>query len=140
MKYKFLKHTADIKFRAFGKTLNEAFENSAIAMFQVMYSGKIKSKIKKKLEIKGKDLESLLYNFLEELLVYLDSEDFFLSKVKVKMNKPIASQDSLKLEAEISGDKTKNYEIGLSIKAVTYHSMIIKKSNGQWFTQVVLDV
>ena len=43
MKYRFLSHTADVKFKAYGKTLNESFENSALAMFNVMYTGKIKS-------------------------------------------------------------------------------------------------
>ena len=66
MKYKFLKHTADVKFRAYGKTLNECFENSALAMFDSMYPEKIKSVKSKNIRVKGKDLESLLYNFLEK--------------------------------------------------------------------------
>ena len=47
MKFKYLPHTADIKFQAFGKTLDQAFENAALATFQAMYENKIKEKIKK---------------------------------------------------------------------------------------------
>ena len=46
-KYKFLEHTADAKFQAFGATLEEAFSNAALAMFSVMTEPE---KIKPKLE------------------------------------------------------------------------------------------
>lgn len=135
MKYKFLSHTADVKFRAYGKTLNSAFENSALAMFKTMYPEKVKNKIEKKIKVKGKDFESLLYNFLEELLILLDSKDFFLSKVKVKIDKKTFS-----LEAIVYGDSTKNYEISLQVKAITYNEMVIKQIDGEYVCQVVLDV
>ena len=40
--YEFLPHTADVKFLAYGKTLEEAFQNAALATFQVMSTKKIK--------------------------------------------------------------------------------------------------
>lgn len=138
-KFKFLEHTADIKFQAFGKTLEKAFENSALAMFNAMYKGKIKQKTKKSIKVQGKDYESLLYNFLEEILFLLDSEGFFLSSCKVKIGK---SKNKNKLVAELQGDKAKNYRIGLDVKAVTYNEMFVKQNTkkNQWICQVVLDV
>lgn len=133
MKFKFLEHTADIKFQAFGKSLEEAFENSALAMFNVMYDGKVKTIIKKKIKVSGKDKESLLYNFLEELLFLLDSKNFFLSKLKVKIK-------DLKLEAYIQGDSVKNYKPNIDVKAVTYNDMFIKKVKDKFIIQVVVDV
>lgn len=128
MKYKYLEHTADIKFQAFGKTLAEAFENSAYAMFNAMHEGRVAGKLKKKIKVKGKDLESLLYNFLEELLFLLDSENFFLSKIKVKID-----EKKLLLEAEAFGDEAKNYEIHLDVKAVTYNEMFVKQEKAKLF-------
>lgn len=135
MKFKYLKHTADIKFQAYGSSLEKLFENSALAMFNAMYKGEIKGKIKKKIKVKGKDLLSLLYNFLEELLFLVDSENFFLSSVKVKINR-----EKLKLEAELKGDKAGNYPISLDVKAVTYNEMFVKKIKDKYVCQVVLDV
>ena len=135
MKYKFLKHTADIKFQAFGSTLESAFENSALAMANSMYTGKVLQKIKKIIKVKGKDLESLLYNFLEEILFLLDSTNFFISKIKIKINQ----EDNI-LVAKLYGDNAKNYKIGLDVKAVTYNEMFIKKIKSQWICQVVIDV
>ncbi|MCX6748205.1 MAG: archease [Candidatus Pacearchaeota archaeon] len=132
-KYKFLEHTADIKFQAFGSTIEKAFENSALAMFNSMSEDKIKAKIKKKIKVQGKDNESLLYNFLEELLFLLDSENFFISKTKVKIK-------DFGLTAELWGNSVKNYETKLDVKAVTYNQMKVEKKTGRWVAQVVIDV
>lgn len=138
-KFKYLEHTADVKFQAFGSTIEEAFKNSALAMFDSMSDDKIKEKVVKKIKVKGKDNENLLYEFLEELLVLFDTELFFLSEVKsleIKKNK------NLDLEAEVSGDKAEKYEMKTDIKAVTYNDMFVKKDSktGKWICQVVLDV
>src|SRR3989344_186844 len=132
-KYRFLEHTADIKFQAFGKTLEEAFENSALAMFNAMYGRNIKEKIKKNIKVSGTDLENLLYNFLEEFLFLMDSEGFLMSSCKVK----IKEGKKYELEAEVKGDEAKNYPISLDVKAVTYNSMFVKKEKNNWICQVV---
>lgn len=157
MRYKFLEHTADIKFQAFGNSLEQAFENSALALQEVITQKiKIKSVIKKKIEVKGRDKEALLYNFLEEFLFLLDSEGFVLSKIrdiKIKDNLIIInnknnkfSKDELalkvikdgnkeqynnnkeyKLIAEVTGDNAGNYKFTNNVKAITYNSMFVKQ-------------
>ena len=136
MKYKFLPHTADVKFQAFGKTEKEMFENAALALKEVMMKKiRVKSKIKKKkIKVKGRDKESLLYNFLEEFLFLLDSENFLLAeinKIEIKDNK---------LEMEISGDLASNYKFTNDVKAVTYNEMFVKKQGDKFICQVVVDV
>jgi len=134
MKYKFLEHTADVKFQSFGRNLNESFENAAYALKEVMFGRiKIKAKIKKKIKIKAKDNEGLLYRFLEQFLYFLDAENFIFNKVKVKIK-------DLKLEAEVLGDKAKNYKFTNDVKAVTYNQMFVRQDKSRWICQVVLDV
>ena len=36
MRFEYLEHTADAKFKAFGRTLNEQFENCAYALFNII--------------------------------------------------------------------------------------------------------
>ena len=79
MRYKYLEHTADIKFQAFGKTLEEAFSNSAYATINIISEDNIKDKITKKIKVNGVDKKSLLYAFLEEILFLLNTEYFILS-------------------------------------------------------------
>jgi SHS2 domain-containing protein len=135
MKYNFLKHTADIKFQAFGKNLEKVFENSALALKEsVCGKIKIKNKQNKKIKISGKDFESLLYKFLEEIIYLLDGENFMISKIKNLKIK------DMKLTAEIFGDIASDYNFTNKVKAVTYNEMFIKKEKEKWVSQVVLDV
>ncbi|MBS3163252.1 archease [Candidatus Woesearchaeota archaeon] len=134
MKYKFLEHRADAKFQAFGKSLEEAFSNAALAMTSVMTDyNKIKSKLTHKIKVKGSDKKSLLYNFLEQLLILLDTEKFLLHKIRnIKI-------DGNELTAELIGDKFNNqYDIKINIKAVTYNEMEIKEK--PYMVQVVVDI
>ena len=132
MKYKYLEHTADIKFQAFGKSLEEAFSNSAYAMINIICEKKVRERITKKIKVKGIDKKSLLYQFLEEILFLLNTKNFLLSKVKkikIKGNE---------LTAVLTGDNLKNYKLGLDVKAVTYNDMFIKEK--PFLIQVVLDI
>ena len=129
LRFKFLEHKADAKFKAFGKTLNQKFENAAKAMTSILTEDKIKLKTKKIIKIKGIDQKNLLYNFLEELLFLIDTKSFIPGKIKVKIK-------DLTLEAELQGDKIQNYETKSDIKAVTYNQMKITKD----FIQVICDI
>lgn len=135
-KFEFLEHTADIKFRAFGKTLEKVFENSALAMLNIIYKGKVKEEKKLKIKANGKDIESLLYNFLEEFLFLFDSENFLLSDVKnIKIN-----EKNFTVEAEVVGDDVINYKTSVHVKAITYNDMFVKKDKDKYTAQVVVDV
>lgn len=134
-KFRFLEHTADVKFQAFGKTKEEVFENAADAMFTVLSDSIIEPKTKKSIKVSGKDDESLMYNFLEELLFLFDTEHFMAGEIKVKI------KDN-ELTAEMKGDDAKHYPMEDHVKAVTYNEMFIKqdKKEDKWVCQVVLDV
>jgi len=136
MDYEYIPHTADIQFRAYGGTIEEVFNNSSVAMFKSICDAKIGEKISKNIEVKGHDLESLMYNFLEELLVIFDSEHFLLSKMEdLKIN-----VENMTLTGKAIGDSSEDYEIHLDIKAITYNEMYVKNENGKWTAQVTLDV
>ena len=135
--FNFLPHTADIKFQAFGKTIEECFENSGLATAHSIFDGKVKNKKVKKIKVKGNDLRSLLYNFLDEIIYLFDAESFLVGDLKVKIN-----EDKNVLEAELKGDDVKNYDSKKMdhIKSVTYSEMFVEKVEKGWVCQVVLDV
>lgn len=131
--FEFLDHTADIKVKAKGKTLNEVFENSVKAISQyVSGNQKIGNKKKKTIEAKGTDMESLLYNFIDEILYLIDAESFIPIKASVKIK-------GNTLKAELHGDSTKNYSLD-HIKSATYAEMTIKNMKNYWEAVFVLDV
>jgi SHS2 domain-containing protein len=139
MKYKFLSHTADVKFQAFGKTINEAFENAFYALKENLCNKiKVKPVTEKIVRIKGNDLGSLLYDFLEEFLFLLDSEGFLPSKISdIKID-----EKKFVLIAKVFGDKAKNYKFSNHVKAITYNEMFVKHDlkKKEWVVQVVVDV
>ena len=140
MKYKFLPHTADAKFQAFGKNLEEAFENAAYAMTDIITDHKkIKAKIKNAIKIKSENQESLLYDFLERFLILLDTKNFLLRKISDM--KIIKKGKSLILSAKVTGDNNlKIYPTKTTIKAVTYQEMFIKQRKKKVVIQVVVDI
>ena len=140
MKYKFLSHTADIKFRGFGNSIEEVFENSALAITNIISKDKIQDKKRKKLIIQGHDKENLLYEFLEEFLFLFETEFFLLNKIKSMRIEKDEDSDEYRLECELIGETNKNYEITNHIKAITYNEMFVKEHKGKWISQVVVDV
>ena len=134
--YEFLPHTADTKIRAYGKSLEEVFVNCALATTDTITDHtKIETTVEKKIAVESENKEALLYDFLEELLVLLDSESFLLSAVKeLKI-------DGLKLTAIFVGDTDPSkYEIRTHVKAITYQEMFIKEENNIFTIQFVLDL
>ena len=138
-RYKFLSHTADAKFQAFGRTLEEAFCNAALATASLMWdTKKIEKKKEHQIEIEGRDLKQLLNCFLEEIIYLLDSQMFLLGSAgKVRIEKE-GSRYSLR--ALFRGDEYSNrYKIYGDVKAITYNEMKIEKSD-HFMVQVVVDV
>jgi SHS2 domain-containing protein len=139
MRYEYLKHTADLKVKAYGKTLEEAFANVAIGGFDFLTAtSKIQKKVEKNISISAKRIESLLYDFLEELLFLLDTEGFMINSfkdLKIKQEK-----DSCSLKCTALGDNYKDYPIKGDIKAITYSEMEIKKEKHGFVVIVVFDI
>ncbi|MDD5699833.1 MAG: archease [Candidatus Nanoarchaeia archaeon] len=137
-KYRFLEHTADIKFMAWGKTIEKLFENCAFAISNFLSKGQdIQNKIKKKFKITGKDYEEVLYNFIDGMIYLLDAENFITIKTRVKITR---KKEKIELEVALYGDKAGNYENLDHIKSATYSEMYVKKIPEGWEAQAVVDV
>jgi SHS2 domain-containing protein len=129
--------TADVAFIAYGKSLNDLFENSALAFFEIMINTKqIKPKIKKEVKVNGEDLESLMFNWLNALLVYVDGENLTFSNFNVKID-----EKKFILKAICKGEKINNkkHETRTAIKAATYHKLEVKKEK-YWKARVIVDI
>ena len=129
--------TADVLFKAYGENLSKAFENSAIAFFEVITdTRKVKPLIEFNFTKKSQDLLSLLYDFLEELLYIHKTKQVLLSKFKVVVN----SKD-FSLKAVAYGEAIKKtHELRHDIKAITYSRMSIKKTRTGYVIEAVPDI
>lgn len=129
--FEFLEHTADVYIAAYGKNLEEAFENAALATFEAMTETKrVIPRIEETVEAEGYDEKALLYNWLETLLVKFETTENLYSKFKITSFQKTSK--GYKLQAKIRGEKfnQEKHPQKVGVKAVTYHLMeIIKKSN-----------
>ena len=140
-KYRFLEDVAiaDIAYEAYGKNLNELFENAALAIFEL--SAEIKTvDAKKKVEIKLEHdkIENLLYDFLSEILFLKDSRYMVFKTVRVK----IEEGKKNKLKAMLEGDtiNSEKQHLENDIKAITMHMFEVKKEKNGWKATVVVDI
>lgn len=134
--------TADFAFEAFGKTLNELFENAAFAMLEIMTdTKKIKPNERIMFTVKADDIKALMFDFLSEILFYKDSKGLVFSKFDVRIKE---EGKGYSLNCVLNGEKwdRKKHEIRTEVKAATYSLMEIKKNEKtkMWRCQVVLDV
>jgi len=129
--------TADVAFDAFGKNLEELFTNAALAFFEIMINTEqVKPKLKKEIKVDGDDLESLMFNWLNALLVYVDGENLAFSKFDVKIDEKKFNLDAICKGEEID---VKRHETRTAIKAATYHKLEIKKDKF-WQARVIVDI
>ena len=127
-RFEYFDVTADIGFIAYGNTLNEAFENAGLAIFNIISdTSGIDSKISKSFEITSEDEVSLLYDYLEELLFYHEIDFMLFSDFSVNISK---TDKGYNLKATINGEAIDwdKHERKSEIKAITFHMMHVKKT------------
>jgi len=139
-RFDWIEHPSDAGFRAYGRTLSEAFENAAIALFEIIVdTSTVRPEVEKAIVVKSEDLESLLYDWLDKLIALHDSEQLVFSKFEVNISKV---PDGFLLTARAWGEKfdATRHPGRMAVKAVTYHMMEVKKEDDSWLVQAVVDV
>ncbi len=134
--YETFEHEADIGIRGFGNSLEEAFENAAVALYSVMVNiGKIAPTEKKIIAVSAPDRELLLVEWLNALLALSDIERLVFSKFEVKIKGTslfgIAWGEPL--------DRVR-HEAHVEVKGATYHMLSVKQEDGRYRAQCVVDV
>lgn len=143
--YDALEHTSDVYIRARGDSIVDLFENSGFALFDTMANAKsIEPRVIRELFASGFDLESLLYKWLEELLVLYYSENLICGRVVVDVL--AISRINGELEYTIRGRayceefNREKHEPRVEVKSPTYSLMRILKTEKEWLAYFVLDI
>ncbi|MDI6810982.1 MAG: archease [archaeon] len=137
VRYKYIEHPSDVGFEAYGDTLEELFAHAAIAVFSFMTDVEgIEEEEEREVAIKSEDLYSLMFDWLDEMLFFFESDSLVMKTFDIKVN---ASDFSLTGKCRGGKFDPSKHESGIIIKAVTYNMMEVKK-NKIWHARVVLDV
>ncbi|MER3406962.1 MAG: hypothetical protein C4278_00815 [Patescibacteria group bacterium] len=131
-KFEFLSHTADQKFKIYGKNLKELIINSLLALKSFFKPKLTKSKIEKEIKIKNEKTEILLIDFLSEVLAQTYIEKAIFTDFQEK------NLNAKLIEGKILGF----YFIKLTkdIKAITYHQAKIEKINNLFTFEFIVDI
>lgn len=82
--FEIIEHTADIGIRAFGASETEVFENAAVGMFSLISDlEKIREDNDFNIEIEAEDRETLLVEWLNELIYLYDSQELLLKSFRI---------------------------------------------------------
>ena len=117
---------ADLLVEGRGNNLSEAVANVALGMLNAItpLSG-ISERDTYTVNAEGIDLESLIFNLLDEILFLNDSEGMTAKSLTVEID-----EEKFKASAVGKGERfsAKTHETGIAVKAVTYHMMKIERT------------
>ena len=128
---------ADLLVEGRGTTLSKAVANVGLGMLNAITPLEgIKEKETYTAEATGTDLQSLIFNILDELLYLNDSEGLTAKRLTIEID-----EKNLKAKADGEGERfsAATHEVGIAVKAVTYHMMSIENRGGIWVVRVVFD-
>ena len=143
MLYQFLEDiaTADIAFRATGKDLQEVFKAAGDATINTMIEDldSIEPKETRTFSLENDELDLLLFNFLQELVYYKDSELLLLRSQQIEFEEKDGKHQ---LSAVLQGETLDRdrHQQRVDVKAVTLHLFQLEKSNDGWTAMVILDI
>lgn len=142
-KYKYVEHTADIEFVAYGKNLEELFKNALLALFDTTADIKKLSASKTKVATlpindKARTVDDLLWFALQDALSVADAERVFgfdVKKVKIS-----GEEGEYAINASISAKKIDQKFAKFNVKGVSKFDMNIVETPRGFEASVVLDV
>jgi SHS2 domain-containing protein len=135
--YRVFSHTADVGLVVHGTTLSKLFENASRGMLELLTNPKLYlPKITVEFQLKAPDLESLLADWLHEILYYFTVRHIAFKRIRVKIKKDGT------LYADGIGEKLDpaRHPVYREIKAVTHHDLKIKRSEKNWSTRIIFDI
>eukprot|EP00884_Botryococcus_braunii_P008152 jgi/Botrbrau1/17338/Bobra.0015s0084.1 len=139
--FEYLEHTADVQLHAWGGNLKEAFENAGLSLYNYMVplaNVGIDSSQNRTFAATGHDLDSLLYEFLSELLVDFESDLFICKQISIKT----FDRNEWRIEAQGCGEPLQRgkHETGTEVKAITFSNMQIIEKEGDAEVFVIIDI
>ncbi len=135
MSFEEISHTADVKIRASAPTLEALFSETFKALMQVMYGKGRCGRTIREIRIESTDNESLLADFLSEVLFVSEVEGLVFSDARIRIN-------GFSLIAELRGESFDPliHSTGTEVKGISYSGLeIVHNANG-YKLDIIFDV
>ncbi len=138
--YRFLPDIAlaDVAFEVTATTPRGLFEDSAKALTEVMVDRKtLVPKVKREIALSSETPDTLLYDFLTELIILKDVDSLLFRDYEVSLD---AKQTSMKCMMRGEQINRQRHALRNDVKAVTMHMFGIRRAAKKWVATVVLDI
>ncbi len=134
--FEILNHTADVGIIAYGADMKQAFANAAKGLFSLITDlDDVEEVLHRDAELTATDEESLLVEWLNELIYQFDTEGIVFKRFD------ITRLDNTRLKARGYGEKVdrSKHELKMGVKAATYHMLKVDRNDG-CRVQVLFDI
>ena len=129
-----LEHTADVGVRAWGSSLEEAFEQATHGFLDIVGAWRPGSGERHEIEVTARDPGALLVEWLGEVLYLQDSRDAVICALQVRE----VGDGSIRGWVELAA-RPEQIE-GTAVKAITYHQLNVERTDRGWEATVFLDI
>jgi Uncharacterized conserved protein len=135
MSFKEIPHTADVKIQARAPTIEALFGDACAALMQVMYGDDRHGGTLRECDITGEDRESLLCDFLSEVLYLSEVDGLVFSRADVRF-------DGMHLHAILEGEPfdSARHNKGTEVKGISYSGLTIGHDAKGYMLEIVFDV
>ena len=134
--FEIVNHTADVGIIAYGADINQAFANAARALFSLITElDSVEEVVYRDIELSASDEESLLVEWLNELIYLFDVENIIFKRFD------IIKLSNTRLKARSYGEKvdSSKHKLKTGVKAATYHMLKVDRGDG-CKVQVLFDI
>ena len=132
--FEVVEHTADWALRVWGKDMKELFASASTGMGTLMVADleSLPLDVERDLELEAFDAETLLVDWLSELAFWAEDEQLVFRDFDLEVT------EDFRLRATVRGGRAD--ELVKHIKAVTYHDLVIEKTEQGLEATIVFDV
>ncbi|MDH5781892.1 MAG: archease [Dehalococcoidia bacterium] len=135
--FEIIDHTADVGIIAYGADIEELFSNAALALFSLITAPEsVEEKLHLDLEVSSEDRDSLLIEWLNELIYLFDVNHILFNHFDIKS----LTHNELKATCYGEDFNPMKHKITAGVKAATYHMLKLDKSDDGFKAQVILDI
>ena len=129
-------HQADVGVRGLGATLEQAFEQAALALTAVITDLAVAPREMIRLSCEAPDAELLLVDWLNLLIYEMATRNMLFGRFEVHL-------EDNRLEAQAWGEALEptRHHPAVEVKGATYTALkVAQQSDGGWLAQCVVDV
>ena len=134
--FEIIDHTADVGIIAYGADMKQTFANAAKGLFSLITElDDVKEALHRDINVTATDKESLLVEWLNELIYRFDTENIIFRRFD------ITELNNTQLKARSYGEKvdSSKHKLKTGVKAATYHLLKVEKDDG-YKVQIIFDI